>query len=162
MLFPVVLYCFHWSLYVEVVEVTTRHSGCQQQHLMQRWNWAFPVFQWTEPAHVAVLRKPYNLRSLGRVSKSLQFGAQVLLLKLIASYVFILMAATVMLGWASGVPCPWFPGFTWYQWTAAPAEGWPRSQVFWRCLSSRYRWAGEDWASPLAAASPDVTPRSGP
>lgn len=56
----------------------------------------------------------------------------------------------------------WFPGFTWCRRTAAPAGGWPRSRVFWRCRSSRCRWAGGDWASPLAAASPDGAPRSGP
>lgn len=70
-----------------MVEVTARHSGCQQ-HLMQRWNWVFPVFQWTEPAHGAVLKKPFNLQSLGRVSKSPQLGARVLVQKCIASLWF--------------------------------------------------------------------------
>lgn len=68
----------------------------------------------------------------------------------------------MVLVWASGTPRPLFPGFTWFQRTAAPEGGWPRSRVFWRCRSSQCRWAGEDWASPLAAASPYGAPRSAP
>lgn len=65
-----------------------------------------------------------------------------------------------MLVWASGTSLVSL-FFTWFQRTAAPAVGWPRSQVFWRCRSSRCMSAGGDWASPLAAASPDGAPRSG-
>lgn len=145
--------------FVEMVEVTTRHSGYQQQHLMWRWTWVFPVFQWTEPARVAVLRKPHNLRSLGKVSKSLQLGAQVLLRNVLPVMLNINGShGGASLGFRN---FPGFSFFTWFRRTAAPEVGWPRSRVFWRCRSSRCMSAGGDWASPLAAASPDGAPRSG-
>lgn len=145
--------------YVEMVEVTTRHSGCQQQHLMRRWNWVISSLPMDRASSCSSTKEALQPQVFGQ---SLQKSSVLELKCLFRNVLPVMFSFKWLPVWASGTPRPWFPGFTWRRWTAAPAGGWPRSRVFWRCRSSRCRWAGGGWASPLAAASQGGAPQSGP